>query len=29
MKISEIAEQLGWEILAMPEPDLEATGGYV
>ena len=29
MKISEMACQLGWEILAMPDPDMEVTGGYV
>ena len=29
MKISEIANRLGWEILAMPDPDMEVTGGYV
>lgn len=29
MKISEMAEQLGWEILAMPDPEAEVTGGYV
>ena len=28
MKISEMAQQLGWEILAMPAPDMEVTGGY-
>lgn len=28
MKISEMAHQLGWEILAMPDPDAEVTGGY-
>ena len=29
MKISEMAKQLGWEVLAMPDPDMEVTGGYV
>jgi hypothetical protein len=29
MKISEMSKLLGWEILAMPEPDMEVTGGYV
>ena len=28
MKISEIAQLLGWETLAMPDPDIEVTGGY-
>lgn len=28
MKISEMAQILGWEVLAMPDPDMEVTGGY-
>jgi len=28
MKISEMAQLLGWETLAMPDPDIEVTGGY-
>lgn len=28
MKISEMAQVLGWETLAMPAPDIEVTGGY-
>ena len=28
MKISEMAQMLGWETLAMPDPDIEVTGGY-
>ncbi|MBQ7322191.1 MAG: hypothetical protein IJW99_08850 [Clostridia bacterium] len=28
MKISEMAQQLGWETLIMPDPDVEVTGGY-
>ena len=28
MKISQAAEQLGLEVLTMPEPDREVTGGY-
>ena len=28
MKISEMAKALGWEVLAMPDPDAEVTGGY-
>ena len=29
MKISEAAERLGLEVLAMPEPEREIRGGYV
>ena len=29
MKISQAAEQLGLEVLTMPEPDREVIGGYV
>lgn len=29
MKISEMAQHLGWEIMTMPDPDMEVTGGYV
>lgn len=28
MKISEMAQKLGWEVLTMPDPDLEVKGGY-
>ena len=28
MKIKELAERLGFEVLAMPSPELEAEGGY-
>ena len=29
MKISKMTQLLGWEILAMPDPDIEVSGGYV
>ena len=29
MKISEMTQLLGWEILTMPDPDVEVSGGYV
>ena len=29
MKISEMSKLLGWEILTMPDPDVEVSGGYV
>ena len=28
MKISEATEKLGYEIVTMPEPDIEVEGGY-